>query len=377
VVTTGEIAGSPSVGPTRRARVVYVAGIAPLVALAVVSLAHFVYNFNTGSLGFDFRGAYLSGAHAILDGQPLYPPVEGPALASQVAYVYPPLLAYLVLPFTLLPEGAAAVLAVLVVAAILVGTLALLGVRDVRCYAAMLLWAPTVNALHMASASALVALAAALAWRYRATVWPLATAIGLGVAVKLILWPLFVWTLATRRLRPTLLATLVGGGVTLALWGVLSFEGLDRYPAMLRRLSELEAHESYSLAGALETVAISDAVAQGMAVAIGVALLAGCVLVARRGDDLGSFTLALAAALVVSPIVWLHYFVVLLVPLAVARPRFSTLWLLPLLLWLTPLNGNGEAIQPFLPALVATATIALVLLTPGRPRGAIAPRPAG
>lgn len=366
MVTTSEIVGSPPVGPTRRARVVYVAGIAPLVALALVSLAHFVYNFNTGSLAFDFRGAYLSGAHAILDGQPLYPPVEGPALESQTAYVYPPLLAYLVLPFTILPEGAAAVLAVLVVAATLVATLALLGVRDPRCYAAMLLWAPTVNALHMASASALVALAAALAWRYRATVWPLATAIGLGVAVKLILWPLFVWTLATRRYRPTVLAGLVGGGVTLALWGVLSFEGLDRYPAMLRRLTDLEAQESYSLAGALESVGVSDAAAQGLAVAAGVALLTACVIAARRGDDFGSFTLALAAALVLSPIVWLHYFVVLLVPLAVARPRFSTLWLLPLLLWLTPLNGNGEAIQPFLPALVAAAMIVVVLLEPER-----------
>jgi hypothetical protein len=168
------------------------------------------------------------------------------------------------------------------------------------------------------------------------------------------------------------LATLLGGGVTLVLWGLLSFEGLDRYPAMLRRLSELEAHESYSLAGALESVGISYDAAQALAVAVGVALLAGCLLVARRGDDLASFTLALAAALVLSPIVWLHYFVVLLVPLAVARPRFSTLWLLPLLLWLTPLNGNGEAIQPFLPGLVAAATIVLVLVTPGRPRGAAA-----
>jgi hypothetical protein len=37
---------------------------------------------------------------------------------------------------------------------------------------------------------------------------------------------------------------------------------------------------------------------------------------------------------------------------------------LPLLLWLTPLNGNGEAIQPFLPALVAAGLIVLVVLVP-------------
>ena len=58
---------------------------------------------------------------------------------------------------------------------------------------------------------------------------------------------------------------------------------------------------------------------------------------------------------------WLHYLVLLLVPLAIARPRFSAIWLVPLLLWLTPLNGNGESIQPFLPALVVAAVIAVVL----------------
>ena len=373
MVRTSEIVGSSPVGLTRRARVVYVAGIAPLVVLALLSLAHFIYHFNTGSLAFDFRGAYLSGAQAIIDGQPLYPSLDGPALASQTAYVYPPPLAYLVLPFTLLPESVAAVLAVVIVAAVLVATLALLGVRDLRCYASMLLWAPTVNALHMASASALVALAAALTWRYRATVWPLATAIGLGIAIKLILWPLFVWTVATRRFRSTALAGLVGGGVTLALWGALSFEGLDRYPAMLRRLAELEAEDSYSFVGALKSVGLADVASQAVAIVAGVALLVACVAFARRGDDLRSFTLSLAAALAFSPIVWLHYLVVLLVPLAIARPRFSAVWLLPLLLWLTPLNGNGEAIQPFLPALVAAVLIVLVLLVPEhRPRAPVA-----
>jgi hypothetical protein len=53
--------------------------------------------------------------------------------------------------------------------------------------------------------------------------------------------------------------------------------------------------------------------------------------------------------------------VLLLVPLAIARPRFSAVWLLPLLLWLTPLNGNGQLIQPLLPMLVAAAMFGLVL----------------
>ena len=47
---------------------------------------------------------------------------------------------------------------------------------------------------------------------------------------------------------------------------------------------------------------------------------------------------------------WLHYLVVLLVPMAIARPRFSLLWLLPVLLWVSPRPGYAEGVQTFLPA---------------------------
>jgi hypothetical protein len=61
-------------------------------------------------------------------------------------------------------------------------------------------------------------------------------------------------------------------------------------------------------------------------------LLVAAAAVARRqgreGDAL-ALTLCVAAALAASPIVWIHYFVLLLVPLALAQPRFSLLWLVP------------------------------------------------
>jgi alpha-1,2-mannosyltransferase len=365
VAVTREIVESKPVGSTRAGRLAFVLGVAPLVLLAVISIVTFVDGLNPGSIGFDFRGAYLRAAEEIVQGESPYPPVEGFELASHSAYVYPPLLAFALVPFTALPVDVAAAIAVVLVAALLVATLALLGVRDWRCYAAAFLWAPTMNALHMGSSSALLALAAALAWRYRTAVWPPALAIGLGVATKLIIWPLLVWTLATRRFRTTVVATLVGGGVTLALWAALAFDGLGRYPAMLRRLADLEAADSYSLVGAFAALGVGDFAARALPLAVGTVLLGLCVVYGRRGDDVRSFTVALAAALAFSPIVWLHYFVLLLVPLAIARPRFSSIWLLPLLLWLTPLNGNGEAIQPLLPTLVACAMFALVLLDRG------------
>jgi alpha-1,2-mannosyltransferase len=345
-------------------RFAYLFGVFAVIALAVLSIVTFVEGLNPGAVAFDFRGAFLPAAHDVRGGESPYPPVEGPALASQTAYVYPPLLAYALIPFTIVSLTTAIVVAVIGVAALLVATLAVLGVRDLRCYAAMFLWAPTVNELHTASASVLVTFAAAVAWRYRATVLPLGVTVGLGIATKLVLWPLLVWTAATSRLRVTATAALVGGGITLVLWSLLEFDGLERYPAMLRRLAELEAEESYSLLGAFAELGLGDVAARALAFVVGVALLAACVALARRGDDFRSFTFALAASLALTPIVWLHYLVLLLVPLAIARPRFSAVWLMPLLLFLTPLNGNGESIQPLLPALVAVAVITLVLVEP-------------
>src|SRR5262249_30899522 len=76
--------------------------------------------------------------------------------------------------------------------------------------------------------------------------------------------------------------------------------------------------------------------AQALAFLAGLALVAASVVTGRRGAEARSFTLALAAALVLSPIVWLHYLVLLYVPLAIARRTFGWLWLAPLAFWLTP-----------------------------------------
>ncbi len=318
------------------------------------------------SLAYDFREAYLPAAEAVLDGNSPYPAPDDPRLAAETAYVYPPLVALLSIPFTVLSENAAAVIAALLACVGLFGTLFLVGVRDWRCYGAALLWAPALNALHTASTSVLLALGAAAAWRYRATVWPLAATVGIAVALKIVVWPLLLWTLATRRFSATVGALAVALGVTLVTWGVLGFEDIGRYPELLRTLSDLEAEDSYSLVGAFTAGGLEGTAARVLAGAIGVFLLGGCLLFGRRGDDLRSFASALAAALALTPILWQHYLVLLLVPLALVRPRFSAIWLVPVILWLAPRGDNGSGIQTLFPALVAATLVVFVLATPRR-----------
>ena len=95
---------------------------------------------------------------------------------------YPPQLALALLPLTALPVDVAAFIGFLGALAALMGALAVLGVRDVRCYAAVVLWAPGWNALEMANVSAVLALALAVAWRYRDATWGTPLALGLAIS---------------------------------------------------------------------------------------------------------------------------------------------------------------------------------------------------
>ena len=100
-------------------------------------------------------------------------------------------------------------------------------------------------------------------------------------------------------------------------------------------------------------------------VLIGGAALVACVALARAGDEQRAFVVAVASVLVLSPIIWLHYLALLVVPLGLMRPRFSALWLLPIVLWVSPKSENGVGFEPFVPALVAAVLLLVLLVRPG------------
>ena len=81
----------------------------------------------------------------------------------------------------------------------------------------------------------------------------------------------------------------------------------------------------------------------------------------RRADDLRAFTYAIGGALALSPIMWQHYLVLLAVPLAISRPRFSMFWLLPIILWVSPRAGNGDGLETLLPAVVVATLLAAIV----------------
>jgi alpha-1,2-mannosyltransferase len=347
-----------------------------LVAFAVAIMVTVVaLSAAKGLLAWDVRFAYLPAADDVLHGRSPYPGLHDPILEDQKGYVYPPQLLFLLVPLAALPKGVVAVIVAGALLTLLGLTLRLLGIRDIRCYAASLLWVPSISGILLGNVSIPIAFATAVVWRYRDRVWPPAWALGLAVSAKLLMWPLLVWTLATHRFRATAWAIAIGSVVTVVAWAVIGFDGLTGYPDLLRRLSDIQAHRSYSFVGIAHTVGLSETVGKVAAVFVGGALLVGSVVFARRRDEPRSFTCAVVATLALSPIVWLHYLVVLLVPMSILRPRFSALWLLPVLLWISPRPGYAEGPATLAPA-IATAILVGLLLARSQPGAAEGEAPA-
>jgi glycosyl transferase family 87 len=319
-----------------RATVVIVRALEILVFVGL-PLVDACFNFYWVSRGqglFDFRTFWQAG-HDVLHGRSPYPHTLPTSATGGTfrPFVYPASAAYFMVPFALIPWQAAEVLWLLLGVAALLLTLRLLDVRDWRCYGLVFLWPAVGSALGNGSISAVLVCACAALWRFRSRPYVAAAFLSLLVVFKLYLWPLGVWLLATRRIRATALSVAMTAAATLAGWALIGFAGLRTYPDLLSRLSILVGEESYSPYAFFRSVGAGQEAARTLMFLGGAALLAATVLYARRSDQL-AFVLAIGATFVFSPIVWPHYFVLIVVPIALASPEFGGLWLLPIAAWL-------------------------------------------
>ena len=380
----------------RRRRVWLVAAAAVLVAAVAFGAARFTaarYHDDSlwanalASLGGtakpgDFGYVFLAAANDVLAGRSPYmdpDEFEGP---PQAPYAYPPVLALVVTPLALLPEKThgvfvpGALFVLLLVAATIAG-LWLLGVGDWRCYPFALLAPVTLEGFEYGAIGPVLLLLIAVAWRYRDRMPVAASATGGAVVLKLFLWPLLAWLVVTRRVRTAAVAGAIAVGLALVSWAVIGFGGIGDYPGLLRKLVDVEAENSYSAFAILRTIGAPELVARLLVVAVGGILLVLAWQAARASRlpeserDRRSLTLTLAAAIVLTPILWLHYLVLLFVPIALARPRLSALWLVPLALTVFEAldwyrgwpAGDGKALAS------VAACVAIVFVAALRPVG--------
>jgi alpha-1,2-mannosyltransferase len=359
-VIVGGLAVSSSVARTRSGpRVGWLASIVLFGALPVLTvIALFAAAISDDSIATDLRQFY-GAAEAILDG-------DNPYAATGITewggpYPYPPLPALSAVPLTPLPFDAAGVLVMAVLVGAALATLRVLDVRDWRCYGLALLWPPVLSAVQTGNVTLWFGLAAALAWRYRDRLLASSTSVGLTLAVKFFLWPLVVWQAATRRVAATALSVVLGAGILLLSWAVVGFAGLVDYPDLLRRLEDTVGEDSYTLYIVGLDLGLPSVAARALWLAVGLGLLGAVVVLGRRGDERSAFLLAIAASLALTPIVWLHYFALLLAVVAIAQPRLGVVWFLPLAMVVTPGSGHPTPLETAWTLAVAAVTIGLAV----------------
>jgi hypothetical protein len=133
------------------------------------------------------------------------------------------------------------------------------------------------------------------------------------------------------------------------------------YPRLLRELSRIESPRGYSPDALALALGLPSGAALAVAVIVGLPLLvAAAVLVRRPSSQLGALSFLIAAALALSPVVWLHYLVLLVVPIAAARDRLALVWFVPMLFWITPgTASNGSAWRIVAVMAIVAFTLAL------------------
>ncbi len=323
-------------------------------------------------------GIFRSAALSVIHGHSPYVVPNAAALAHFDKFVYPPAAALLFSPFAALPSGVGAAAMFFAGLAGVLGALRVLRVEDWRCYSVAVVSAPAINSLALGALTSFLLLGAALAWRYREKPAVTAVATAFTAVLKVFLWPLAVWLIATRRWRAAAMCAGVGFVLLLGGWAVIGFAGLRSYPTLLHVLDQLEAPVSYSL---IALLGLKGGPETAATILLSLAAVAAVVLAARGPvGDRRAFAVAIVASLVATPLLWLHYLLLLFVPIALYRPRLSGLWFVPLVLWLTPATHSHGTIWRIALALAVVAVVAARTVgastEPALSRGGAAPRPA-
>ena len=316
------------------------------VTIPLAMAAYLAGLWGHGVMLYDLNTMWTAGG-LVAHGHPVYP-----------YYLYPAPAAVLMAPIGALPWMAAvAAWWAISIAALFLG-LHVLGVEDWRCYGAVFASSLAMWALEIGTITPLLTLAVALAWRYRTSPWRVGFAIAFVVGTKLFLWPLAVWLIATRRYRAALASLVATIALTIACWAVIGFQGFLDYPHVIGHIASLVQYTSFSVLALTKAVGISGVAARLITLVVAAAALAFVFRAARRPNgDRAAFAWAIGAALLISPIVWAHYYLLLFVPIAIASRRLSGLWLLPLAYWVMPHTAANGSIVVLICGLALTLFI--------------------
>lgn len=293
-------------------------------ALPIVALLSFVAGVGLtvaaagDTLGYDFL-AYHQAIERVLAGEPLYD-MSFTETGGFGLFYYPPTFAPLILPLGLLSASAATAAWIGgSLLAFVVGVVVLPVSRSVRWWVFLLAgWSfPFVYAVKLGQVGPILFALFAIGWRWLDDPGRLGVSGALGAAIKIQPGLILAWALLTRRFG----AVIVGGAVlvvlALASVALAGVEAWADFLTLIRTVSDPITTEHNFTPGAIAfQMGVPEATAT-LIQFVSTAAVALAFLVAIRGCSAeASYLVAVITSQLVSPILWDHYAMLLLLPVA-------------------------------------------------------------
>ncbi len=295
------------------------ARLLPIVALSVAILVVVAVLASSGStVGYDAH-AYLDAAHRLLGGQAVYDAsINQAGPAGQ--YLYPPPFTLLAVPFTLLPdpyEVAGWTVAILV--AFGLGVAVLPVSRDVRWLIVLLAglsW-PFVYGVKLGQVGPLLFLCFAAGWRWMDRPARLGVAIAVGTIIKLQPAILLVWAALGRRWVAIGVALAVLASAAAVSVAVGGLEAWGAWLAILRSISApITTPHNFTPGAIAYQAGTGEEVATVIQAVNSIAVVVLVVWAGLRASPAVGYLAAVTASQLLSPVLWDHYAMLLLLPTA-------------------------------------------------------------
>ena len=321
-------------------------------AAAFLAIVWFVF---VGHLPRSDFVVFLRAGGRVIHGLNPYPALGTPSVYSGSAFVYPWLTAFLFAPFAVLPAHAADIVFFALSGLAVIGGCRLAGLKDPVSVILVLTAATTIRGFQVGSLNAILFLGCILAWRFRDRHAIAAIPLAIVVSSKLFLLPLLGWIVLSKRWS-LLARTLVGMFILFAGSFAIGPLSAGAYMRLLGALATHEGVQGFSLYGMLAQFE------DPLFAKIVCAAVAGCFVAvgwwASRGrgerGEVALFGACIAAALVITPVLWSHYIVLALVPVIICRPRRMVLAGVALASWIVAgpasipqifgVSGNGHVL---------------------------------
>jgi hypothetical protein len=270
------------------------------------------------TLGYDFL-AYHQAAVRLLNGQPLYDTSFAAAGGFGLFY-YPPTFAPLILPFGLLSATTAVwTWTAILIGAFAIGTAILPVSRSVRWWVVLLAglsW-PFTYAIKLGQVGPILFLLFAIGWRWLDDPIRLGASAALGAAIKLQPGIIFVWAALTRRWAAIVVGAVVLGVLVVVATLLAGAVAWSDFLTLVRQVGDpITTPHNFTPGAVAYQLGVSAEVAVLIQLGCTILVLGAILAATLWATAEASYLVTVIASQLLSPILWDHYAMLLLLPVA-------------------------------------------------------------